>query len=288
MISLLTKCLLLSGVLILVGALLPVRRLIGLLPPGRSRSNWHVMAALVVVFIVGYLCHAVIAWNSRTDIISLIVPGVFFFGACFVWLTSNLSLQTAIDLNRVGVLEREAATDPLTGVFNRRYLDLRLVDEITRAQRYCLPLSLLMLDIDHFKPINDQHGHQAGDCVLISVSELIAGQLRDSDVLTRYGGDEFIVMLTNTSSQGSSGIAERIRSTIASHCFKLTNAPGEEHGIRVTASIGLASLGDGVDSIGTLILIADENLYHAKQEGRNQVSAFADPPCCATSEVSPS
>ena len=92
MISLLTKCLLLSGVLILVGALLPVRRLIGLLPPGRSRSNWHVMAALVVVFIVGYLCHAVIAWNSRTDIISLIVPGVFFFGACFVWLTSNLSL----------------------------------------------------------------------------------------------------------------------------------------------------------------------------------------------------
>ena len=101
------------------------------------------MTALIVLFLAGYVGYAAILWDSHSRPLDLIVPGVFFLGACFVWLSANLSLQTATDVMRVSLLERESMTDPLTGVFNRRYLDRRLGEEVAKARRYGLPLCAL-------------------------------------------------------------------------------------------------------------------------------------------------
>lgn len=273
MISLLAQGLVFVGALILVGALVPIRRLIMRLPPGQVRNRWYAMMALIVLFLIGYLGYASAFWNSHSKLLDLIVPGVFFLGACFVRLTATLSLQTAMDVMRINLLERETVTDPLTGVFNRRYLDRRLSEEVASARRYDLPLSVLLLDVDHFKQINDRQGHQAGDHVLAALGEIVAGELRESDILARYGGEEFLIITPHTPLLDAADVVERLRKRIESHDFSLTNVPGGIRRIRVTASIGVASLGDGVDDRERLVHDADENLYRAKQEGRNRVIA---------------
>lgn len=140
MISLLAQTLVLSGVLILAGVLFPVRRLTARLPPGSVRNLWYSMTILIVLFIAGYLGYIWHFWNSHSNLLDLIVPGVYFLGACFVWLTAMLSLRTAVDLMRINRLEQETITDPLTAVFNRRYLDLHLGQEVAKARRYALQL----------------------------------------------------------------------------------------------------------------------------------------------------
>ena len=281
MISLLAQALVFGGALILVWALVPIRGLIGQLPSGAVRNRWYVMTALIVLFLLGYVGYAAAFWNSHSILVDLIVPGVFFFGACFVWLTGNLSLQTAMDVMRVGLLERETLTDPLTGVFNRRYLDRCLSQEVASARRYGLPFSALLLDIDHFKQINDGHGHQVGDEVLASLGKIIAGELRDPDVVARYGGEEFLVMAVNTPLSGAIDLAERLRKRIESHGFNLPGVPDAEGRICATVSIGVASLGDAIDSAEKLVHAADRNLYRAKYGGRNQVIAGAPAPASA-------
>ena len=281
MISLLAQALVFGGTLILAWALVPIRGLIGQLPSGAVRNRWYVMTALIVLFLLGYVGYAAAFWNSHSILADLIVPGVFFFGACFVWLTGNLSLQTAMDVMRVGLLERETLTDPLTGVFNRRYLDRCLSQEVASARRYGLPFSVLLLDIDHFKQINDGHGHQVGDEVLASLAKIITGELRDPDVVARYGGEEFLVMAVNTPPSGAIDLAERLRKRIESHGFNLPGVPDAEGRICATVSIGVASLGDAIDSAEKLVHAADRNLYRAKYGGRNQVIAGALAPTSA-------
>ena len=281
MISLLAQALVFGGTLILAWALVPIRGLIGQLPSGAVRNRWYVMTALIVLFLLGYVGYAAAFWNSHSIPVDLIVPGVFFFGACFVWLTGNLSLQTAMDVMRVGLLERETLIDPLTGVFNRRYLDRCLSQEVASARRYGLPFSVLLLDIDHFKQINDGHGHQVGDEVLASLAKIIAGELRDPDVVARYGGEEFLVMTVNTPPSGAIVLAERLRKRIESHGFNLPGVPDAEGRICATVSIGVASLGDAIDSAEKLVHAADRNLYRAKYGGRNQVIAGAPAPASA-------
>ena len=128
-----------------------------------------------------------VLWGQQTIWPELLIPGIFLFGAIFVWLTIRLSLQTAIDLRRIDLLEAENITDPLTMGYNRRYLDRRLDEEAARAKRYSLDLSVLMIDIDHFKRVNDRYGHQAGDVALYKLSSLLKAALRDLDVVSRYG-----------------------------------------------------------------------------------------------------
>lgn len=202
MISLLAQGLVFAGVLILIGSLVPVRRLIGRLPSGTVRNRWYAMATLIVLFIAGYLGYVAAFWKSQSNALDLIVPSVFFFGAGFVLLSAKLSLHTAMDVMRISLLERESVTDSLTGLFNRRHLDRSLIEEVARSQRYGLPLSISSLDIDHFKRINDRYGHEAGDQVLISLGEVGTRELRESDILARYGGEEFLVVLPHTAFKG--------------------------------------------------------------------------------------
>lgn len=169
-------------------------------------------------------------------------------------------------------LKRVGLTDSLTGVNNRRFFDQRLGEEVARAQRSGEPLACLFLDIDHFKRINDQYGHRIGDRVLSEVAGLIRDQLRSTDVLGRYGGEEFSALLVNAKKEKALEIAERIRSIIEAQPF-----PQEDNdSLSVTISIGVSSLqvraGEGLENIAEeLVDRADQALYLAKNAGRNRV-----------------
>ena len=177
-------------------------------------------------------------------------------------------------LNRARLL-RSGFTDVLTGWHNRRYLQVRLKEELARACRDSSNLVCLMLDIDHFKQVNDTWGHAAGDAVLQELAQRVEAQVRASDVAARYGGEEFVVLLPNTDDEAGARLAERIRAAVSATLIEL---PGGES-VRITASIGIAGIAPDKDetdlkTIGdSLIARADVALYSAKTAGRNKVVA---------------
>lgn len=165
-------------------------------------------------------------------------------------------------------LEELATTDALTRLLNRRALLERLSVEVDRARRFSSQLSLLMVDVDHFKEINDAHGHLAGDEILRRLGNLLAGAVRTIDVVARYGGEEFVVILPETSTEGAVTFAERLRKSVADEEFPLAN--GQR--FHLTCSIGVATFPSArVASPEDLFARADEALYRAKSGGRNQV-----------------
>lgn len=269
--GLLAKCLVFPGVLILIGAMLRVCSLITLLPAGSMRCRWCALAGLIGFFVIGYISYGTIFWNQQKVLIDLLVPVIFFFGSWFVWLAVTLSHQTVADAHRVEVLERESITDPLLGIYNRRYLDSHVHDEFARAHRHALPLSLLLIDIDHFKGVNDVYGHQVGDLVLKYSTKLLLEPLRSSDVAVRYGGEEVLVLAPNLKICEAGTMAERLRRHMEMHGLKLTNRTGESYEIRITISIGVASLSPEAPDYKSVIKNADAALYRAKQKGRNRV-----------------
>jgi diguanylate cyclase (GGDEF)-like protein len=163
-------------------------------------------------------------------------------------------------------LAHTAAVDPLTGMFNRRYLHTRLDAELERSRRSGLPVALLMLDVDTFKSINDQMGHQTGDAVLRKVSEIVRRSVRASDVCTRYGGDEFAIVVAENAVSAAQ-TAERIRHRVEAFRWDALGLPGH---LSVTLSIGV-SIGEVGEASEGLIGQADQNLYQAKARGRNCV-----------------
>jgi len=274
-ISYLSASLVLIGLIIHAATLAPLRRLIAILPAGTLRNKWLAMTGLIFVFIAGYLGYIVVLWGRQTEWHELPIPGIFLFGALFVWSTITLSLQTAVDLRRIDLLESENITDPLTKAHNRRYLDRRLAEEVARSARYALDLSVLMLDIDHFKQVNDSYGHQAGDATLTTMSGLIKSALRDLDVVARYGGEEFMVICTNTAVDGAALVAERLRHLVESQPIEITGDSGTSQTIQISISIGVAGLSAGIDSQEKLVQAADRALYRAKEQGRNRVIVAA-------------
>ena len=157
--------------------------------------------------------------------------------------------------------KRRAITDSLTGLYNRSFFYTCLEMEIGKARRYRHPLSLIMLDLDYFKRVNDTHGHEIGDVVLIELAEILKKNCRQSDIPARWGGEEFVLLLTETDLEGAINRAEKNRQVIASHGFT-----GAGH---MTASFGVAGLsGDGQNLLGQ----ADAALYEAKRAGRNKVA----------------
>lgn len=156
--------------------------------------------------------------------------------------------------------------DPLTGLHNRRYFDERLLDECERAHRYGEKLSLIICDIDKFKAVNDTHGHQVGDSVLCWVSDILHNFVRKTDIVSRYGGEEFAILLVNTGIDQALEIAGKLKIVFNEQWFRLPDAD-----VRVTLSFGVASLGGSPDWHEALVSRADKALYRAKDSGRNQV-----------------
>ncbi len=165
------------------------------------------------------------------------------------------------------MLKMQVITDPLTEVFNRRYLFEIFKREIARAKRYNEPLSVIMMDIDHFKKINDTYGHMIGDKILKGIAKVIKERIRTSDIIARYGGEEFVIVLTNANLEIAQKIAEDLRQKVENIVFKI-----EEKSIKATISLGVAQLKED-DDVDTLLIRADENLYTAKNRGRNAVVA---------------
>ncbi|MCB2192887.1 MAG: diguanylate cyclase [Deltaproteobacteria bacterium] len=177
-----------------------------------------------------------------------------------------LALNNALAHER---LQRLAALDALTGVYNRRFGLARLREEFSRSVRDASPLGVVMLDLDHFKSVNDTYGHLVGDRVLVHLAKLARSVLREGDVLVRYGGEEFLAILPAASQGDSKEVAERLRRLMAESSVK----DGEQE-IRVTLSAGVASIpGVTVDSPIDLVQQADQALYKAKEAGRNLVLA---------------
>ena len=168
-------------------------------------------------------------------------------------------------------LEKANRQDGLTKVLNRRYWEEQLKQEIHRAQRYQHPLSLMLFDLDKFKDLNDKYGHLGGDFVLIELSSFIGSLLRDSDLLGRYGGEEFAIVLPDTPLQGAMEVAERIRKAVSDHPMLFN-----QQTIRATISMGVAELDPQIHLLhDDLIREADIALYNAKRSGRNRVCHYA-------------
>jgi two-component system cell cycle response regulator len=175
--------------------------------------------------------------------------------------------------------ERLATTDALTGLLNRRAFSGGLRIELARSSRYELPLSVLLIDIDHFKTVNDTYGHAAGDLALVEVSRAARGMLREPDVVCRWGGEEIVVLLPNTNVAGAAVAAERLRARIAAMELEYGDAK-----FRLTVSIGITELRGG-DDLERLIERADTAMYEAKAGGRNRVvldSRLSGPPDLAS------
>ena len=168
-------------------------------------------------------------------------------------------------------LMAHAHVDPVTGLGNRRAFDLRLEEEVSRASRYGTSLSLMMIDLDRFKDINDERGHMAGDVVLGAVGMALAKTLRSTDIASRYGGDEFAVLLPGTGKTDAWAVAEKLRHSL--HDLKVELADGSEVSLR--ASLGVASFGAVHDTAEGLLTAADEALYRAKHGGRDRVELAA-------------
>ncbi|MFI4939976.1 MAG: DUF484 family protein [Burkholderiales bacterium] len=184
-----------------------------------------------------------------------------------------ICLENVINVER---LKRLGLMDSLTGVNNRRYVELRLAEEVGLTRRRAGTLSCLYIDIDHFKRINDEYGHQSGDEVLREVASRAKAELRLSDTLGRFGGEEFVALLPDTQLTKASNVAERIRISIGDKPFLLADTS-----VRVTASIGVAALSSTdpdqtIELAGhKLVARADQALYQAKESGRNRVHAIS-------------
>jgi diguanylate cyclase (GGDEF)-like protein len=184
------------------------------------------------------------------EVVQLILQG------CATALSRQLKIES---------LKNAAAIDPLTGCYNRRELETQLCRHMSSATRYKNNLSLFMFDLDHFKEINDTHGHQAGDLILKEIAFLVKDNMRQGDILARYGGEEFIAILPETGKHKAMELADRLRTKIAALKIPYNGAT-----LQVTASFGVSQLTSGMD-MRRLIEDADTMLYRAKRNGRNTV-----------------
>lgn len=187
-----------------------------------------------------------------------------------------LAGQFAIQMEKVKLYEKVqelAITDGLTGAFVRRHFLKRVDEELKRSVRHKMRLSFLMLDIDHFKDCNDKYGHLVGDVVLREITQILKANLREVDLVSRYGGEEFSIVLPETDRDQALAVAERIRTSVENYTFK-----AYDETLRTSISIGLAVFPNGGDNPGKLIDSADQALYRAKESGRNRVCVYEEKP----------
>jgi two-component system cell cycle response regulator len=214
-------------------------------------------------------------WDLNSRIYSPYAYGMFSWSAqvsrLIIMLTASaLSLCLVF---RSQKLQQLATSDPLTGLFNRGYVDDRFALELSRARRYGKLLTIAVIDADRFKLLNDTHGHPAGDIVLRKISTILRDSIRQSDTVGRYGGEEFVVILPETDIEAAQRKLESLRELVASTPIALATR-GEK--IQVTISAGLASYPQDGEDAAELFALADERMFQAKKEGRNRVVAGSE------------
>jgi diguanylate cyclase (GGDEF)-like protein len=258
------------GACVLITALVPIRNLIRRLPSGKVRLSWVLLIVLTLFFVAGYAVYGVVFLSSNQSNADLIVPVIFLSGSIFVLLSSILSLRTAMDVRRVTMLEQESVTDPLTGIFNRRYLDRRLHEEFARAERYGQPLSIILIGLDNFTAVNEEYGHVAADDALVSFTRMIESVIRPVDVIARYAGVEFMVVATNTTGPVAYELAEKIRKTVDTRALEMVDEFKKHLSIRMTTSIGVACYSKKFESAQSFVDCAGLLMNQARREGHNR------------------
>lgn len=259
------------GIIVLIATFSPIVKLMRELPPGVLRKRWNMLIGFIFFFVLSYIFYTQQRRLGTVLSIDKIVPFILFFGSIFVFFVTTLALRTALDVKRIYTLEIENITDPLMGIFNRRHLDRILHEEFSKAVRYKLPFSVLMLDIDFFKKVNDTYGHDIGDLVLKNLGIHMKEFSREADSVARYGGEEILVVCPMTDAQHAVIVAERLRKEIEAIIIVPANASKEITELRITVSIGVADYNSHILSVEDLVKQADKALYRAKSEGRNRV-----------------
>ncbi len=265
-----------TGMLALLCALWAVARIQKILPRTGLVRAWHVLSGFILLFIASYLFYLIILYKTgkTADVIAvpeIFIPVVFFCGGIFVFIVCALFSTTAEKLVQFNRLENESITDPLTGTYNRRHMQHCLKRQAAFARRNKTPLALLLVDLDHFKAVNDTHGHLCGDSILRQVADTIGSVVkRDIDMVFRYGGEEFLLILPQTPLLGAATVAESIRSKIAQTLFKV-ECSGKTVEVRCSVSIGVSLYEQGDEDITYCLERVDNKLYQAKREGRNKV-----------------
>ena len=232
------------------------------------RGSLLLVAILSAAYIVSLCIHLVGSWLADTN--HAAPSSMWHSGALIVNIMLGFAqtiMLIVITSHRLQMdLQQQATHDPLTNVFNRRALITLAERDIARSNRRGTLISVLMIDADHFKKINDAYGHAAGDAVLIAIAQKIQAGLRTEDILARFGGEEFVVMLPDTSLKHACEVADRMRLAISNIAL-----PVLPEGHRFTVSIGVAERRGVQQSFDELVAMADQALYQAKKNGRNKV-----------------
>lgn len=231
-----------------------------------SSGGFRLFGAGLIAQLVGTIIGvAIFGWNPQLESSLAVIIASSPFLATHPLIVGLLAYNFATRLheqrNSLKLLSR---TDGLTGLYNRRYWQLRAAEEFDRSLRNERPAVLIMLDIDHFKRINDQHGHSVGDEVLRDISHILQTHLRSIDILGRYGGEEFAVVLPDMNFTNAHDMAERLRKAVENARF------GSNGQLKCTISLGVSQLHPSIVSIEDWINSADEVLYNAKSQGRNR------------------
>ncbi|MBA3392183.1 MAG: GGDEF domain-containing protein [Deltaproteobacteria bacterium] len=211
------------------------------------------------------LCVPLLARGERVGVVTATAERVNAFNAADLELVRFIAMTIALDIENVR-LHRVAVTDPLTGAYNREFLMQRLPQEIEAAIDRDRSLSIAMVDVDHFKAVNDQHGHGTGDVVLAEVARRLRGAIRGGDVLVRYGGEEFLAVLPKADAGRAWEVGERMRQRVCERAFDV----GDGLALLLRVSVGIAQWRMG-ETMPDLIERADIALYEAKDRGRNRV-----------------
>jgi diguanylate cyclase (GGDEF)-like protein len=241
---------------------------------GRARAR----EVLVVSFTIGavaFYVRGVAVMLVPDPLHAFVNPGAFqsglFVAAAAAAMVSSFAYLLLHKERAEGEAVRMATMDPLTGAYNRRTFHEIAERELSRSRRGGRPLSIIMVDIDHFRALNEKYGVRAGDEVLQKIADIVRGALRKEDMLVRYGGEEFLVMLPDVPGPGAVVVAGRIRKSVEADTLVV-----DTHRVAVTVSVGVsARLDEGPESIESLLGRADEALALAKQRGRNRVVALS-------------
>ncbi len=261
-----------SGAGFLGASLVPVFRLLQVTRSRSLRRAWLWLAIMIMGFIIGYLALAALFPRDADRALTGLICTVLVMGGVFVMSVAILALRTATDVARLVHLEQEVIIDPLTGVYNRRFFAEQYAREVALAERAGTDLSLLVVDLDHFKWVNDTHGHAAGDRVLAVIASVLNEGIRHSDILVRFGGEEFVIIAPATDRQATESLAERLCRIVRD--LQVTCPGGAK--ISVTVSIGFASMCSN-DTTETLFARADAAVYEAKRAGRDRALSCNEP-----------
>ena len=268
-----------GGAFILLAALLATNRIICRLPKGKVRRKWSVAGVLLGILSISYISYAIANWmrglmDAQKIIGFYLVPMVFFLCGCIVCLIISFVLNLDVYFTPSPAGKFEDTIDPMTGIYNQRYLDFRLNQEIHRSQRYNVPLSIVLMSLDNIRQISETYGKKARDQLLINFAKLALHNVRITDITARYGDAEIMVVATNTPVSSMSVFSDRMQKAIA-ETLDISEEPSPasskgEKRVEINVSIGISGFSPETNTKESLVKSVENALSRARSLGPNK------------------